>query len=171
MWTLTCVNYFHPQILPWDLSIICNEGMLIILRAFLLSKPIRWGGINPSWSSRASKEANKKLEQVRGSISTKQTYHRNCELDVRPIDVAYSSTHKDYDDKHRGVRSRMHLRDDLEASDWGTRIWWKSQHKKIILNRFKPLKGYLDIRSTIKRNLISWLFSRWKGMHSCDMRI
>ena len=59
-----------------------------------------------------------KLEWVKGS---KRRVPRPRELDVKPIDIAYSSSHKDHED--RGIRGRGHPMDDLsdlkvEASEF-----------------------------------------------------
>jgi len=34
-------------------------------------------------------------------------------LDVNPIDIAYSSSHEDYDDEGRKARRKRHPKDDL----------------------------------------------------------
>ena len=48
------------------------------------------------------------LERVKGS---ERWVPRPRELDVNPIDIAYSSSHEDHED--RGIRERGHPRDDL----------------------------------------------------------
>jgi len=48
------------------------------------------------------------LERVKGS---KRRVPQRRELDVNPIDIAYSSSHEDYED--RGIRGRGHPKDDL----------------------------------------------------------
>ena len=48
------------------------------------------------------------LERVKGS---KRRVPRPRELDVNPIDIAYSSSHEDHEE--RGIVGRGHLRDDF----------------------------------------------------------
>ena len=50
---------------------------------------------------------------VKGSIPPKWQGHHHRKLDVRPINIAYSSSYEDYDDEGGGVRGRRHPRDDL----------------------------------------------------------
>jgi len=55
----------------------------------------------------------RELEQVRGLVPTEHQNQHHQELDVGPIDIAYSPSYEDYNDKDRGIRRRRHPRDFL----------------------------------------------------------
>ena len=46
------------------------------------------------------------LKQVRRFVLTRQHGHRNQELDVIPINIVYSSSYEDYDDKVEGLEKK-----------------------------------------------------------------
>jgi len=53
-------------------------------------------------------------EKVRVFIPTEWRNQHHRELDISPIDIAYSFSYKDYDDQGRGFRRTTHGRDDLK---------------------------------------------------------
>jgi len=84
------------------------------------------------------RKLTKELELVTGS--TPQNPY--CQgYDVNPVDIAYSSSHEDFDDEEEGARRRRHPRDDLRAL-------------KVEALKFDDnlnLKNYLDWIQAIKK--------------------
>jgi len=76
------------------------------------------------------------------------------ESDVNPIDMGYSSSHEDYDDKT--VRGRRHLREDLVTSRKRHQSSMAISTPRIIFIKCKPLKASSNSRSTMIKQLSSW---------------
>jgi len=114
------------------------------------------------------------LDWVKGSLRPKWHGHWCWKLDVSPIDIAYSSSYEDYDNKVRGVRWRRHTRYDLsdlkiEALKFDDNLnpenylhWVQAIKRTIELNQYYDEKILLSWSSLRRKHMPLFVMNVWR---------
>ena len=102
----------------------------------------------------------RELQQIKGCVPIGWQIHRHQEFIISLIDIAYSSSHKDYGDEDRGVRRRRHLRDDLRNFKTEALEFDGNLNLEHYLDWVRSIGASLGLRNIMMRTLSNWSFSR-----------
>jgi len=102
----------------------------------------------------------KELEQLKGSVCIGQRSHYRQEFDVSSNDIAYTSSHEDYDDEDKGVRRRKFLRDYLRDFKIKAPEFDRNINIKNYTDSIQFMERIFELKEYNKRRLSNWSLSR-----------